>query len=788
MLSPADGALVERDRAIPGLALVLDADALLATLRRALPGIDLRAARVTYLRYKPGMSCLATCELQLGDEQVDAYLHAYGPAAGDKLTSASQKSSTTGPLGPGQLVFPEHALVVAACQNDEQIPGLKYLVRAEKRLKLLRSVLPGRHDLHGTRLERLSYKPKRRYVGAVLTPQGPALVVRAYAASAPVPVPAQRRLYAQGSILAVAPCVALEPRRRIQIFEWLPGTVLRDMAGRSSVREAGFRRVGQALAELHDLTDPASLGPMPGVAQLASAAQAISTICPMLAARSADLAQRLAQGLESLSPAVLRPLHGDFHPAQALIHGERVGVLDFDRAGIGDPAYDLGAFIAHLERDYLTGRIDRAALEHLSAAFIAGYAAMGGGPSPASVRLHTAAALLRVAPEQFRYRDPDWAATMTALLERAAQLAAPVKVRATGPAPPGKPTQVDDPYGVDRDPAMPFLKHALDPETASRELSHALAKFSGGALVQIRAIRVIRHKPARRCLVEYDLDLIRSGRIVEALTLVGKVRARGSDTKMFACLQALWRNGFDDQTEDGVSIPEPVALVPALHLWLQRKVPGAVATSLLAGQDGVELARRITDAIHKLHRVGVQAPRTHTMADELGILRPRLAEVARVYPTLEPRLSGLMDACERVAADMGEARWANVHRDFYPDQVLVDGSRLYLVDLDLYAQGDPAIDVGNFIAHLIEQGLRLHGDAGALSGQIAAMLERFASVSGDLARVHVYVALTLARHVSISTQIPERRWTTLALLELAERHVQTLRPGGGPIASSNGTA
>ena len=34
-----------------------------------------------------------------------------------------------------------------------------------------------------------------------------------------------------------------------------------------------------------------------------------------------------------------------------------------------------------------------------------------------------------------------------------------------------------------------------------------------------------------------------------------------------------------------------------------------------------------------------------------------------------------------------------IHRDFYPDQVLVDGARVYLLDLDLYSLGEPPLDV-----------------------------------------------------------------------------------------------
>src|SRR2546426_9353652 len=38
--------------------------------------------------------------------------------------------------------------------------------------------------------------------------------------------------------------------------------------------------------------------------------------------------------------------------------------------------------------------------------------------------------------------------------------------------------------------------------------------------------------------------------------------------------------------------------------------------------------------------------------------------------------------------------------------VIVNGERLFLLDFDLYCEGDPALDIGNFLGHITEQSLR----------------------------------------------------------------------------------
>jgi hypothetical protein len=72
-----------------------------------------------------------------------------------------------------------------------------------------------------------------------------------------------------------------------------------------------------------------------------------------------------------------------------------------------------------------------------------------------------------------------------------------------------------------------------------------------------------------------------------------------------------------------------------------------------------------------------------------------------------------------------------------------------------------------------EQSLRTTGDPGTLSPVETAIEERFLELSGEHRRcaVHAYATLTLARHVFLSTQLPGRRASTDALLELCEERL-----------------
>lgn len=333
---------------------------------------------------------------------------------------------------------------------------------------------------------------------------------------------------------------------------------------------------------------------------------------------------------------------------------------------------------------------------------------------------------------------------------------------------------VIDPFDVAHDPEMPSLRLALDPVEAQRQLQLSLPRLAGEhGLLYLRQIRVTRYKPGQRCLIEYTVDVKRADGPLEQVVMIGKVRAGHRAKVGNRLLEWLWNAGFAGDSTDGISVPEPMGVLKDLQMWLQRKVPGRVATELLAGPGGVMLAQRIADAAFKLHRAGVRTRRRHTMADELRILRNRLPTVTHVDSIVPERIGRLLDACDRLGAETPELTTCGIHRDFYADQVIVDGERLYLVDFDLYCEGDPGLDIGNFLAHVTEQSLRTFGDPEALVDVEKAMEERFIELSGEAVRpgVRAYATLTLVRHVYLSTLKPERRPFTKRILELCEERL-----------------
>ncbi len=322
--------------------------------------------------------------------------------------------------------------------------------------------------------------------------------------------------------------------------------------------------------------------------------------------------------------------------------------------------------------------------------------------------------------------------------------------------------------GPREDPAMPFMRLALDREYMERQFRRLLGAEAASTL---GAIRVVRWKPGRRSVIEYDVGGTGAGN--DRRTLIGKVRAKSFDGTTFQLVSRLSAGARVDDVAGGPSVPPVIGAVPECHMWLQEKATGVSAWDALTGPDGTRAARAIGRAIATLQRSLPPLTRRHSIEDEMAYLRARLDTVAAGHPEWAARIRHVLEACDRLAAAARATSTTGVHRDFYHDQVIVGPERIWLLDLDLAAESDPALDVGNFSAHLVEQSLRLLGDADALARQEAEFVEGYVDAGGrgEAASIAAYKALSLARHIYLSTIIEERRPHAEALLRLCEQRL-----------------
>ncbi|MGY1885308.1 phosphotransferase family protein [Blastococcus sp. SYSU DS0753] len=174
-------------------------------------------------------------------------------------------------------------------------------------------------------------------------------------------------------------------------------------------------------------------------------------------------------------------------------------------------------------------------------------------------------------------------------------------------------------------------------------------------------------------------------------------------------------------------------------------LPGRPLHELLASAAAVPACRSLGTALAALHRAPVP-PGTpvHDAAAEVAVLR-RWAELARTFGAAD--VPGVEDVA-RALADRPAGPPALLHRDLHDRQVLVaDDGSVGLLDFDLLAAGEPALDVANLLVHLeLREQQGLLGTAAVLRD---AVLEGYRPSTATLTRLPAYAAATRLRLAAV---------------------------------------
>jgi streptomycin 6-kinase len=425
MLLESDAAIVDRDPALPGLATLLDPVAFDDVMHRALPDLVLGPAKLRYV--KPGTNYLIGYRLTVNGEPLDLYAKTY-PAekAAGELEKARKHPGVAGPLGVGRLALDEIATVVYVYPNDDKVKALSLLADDQTRGQALRELFPQQPRLWQGTLQRLKYKPERRAVLRLDSGGEPQAVLKLYTVRGYEAARHQvNQRFTSGGALQLAPVIGHSDQHQILAFGWLQGRLLSDAMSDPSFEAGALEPVGAALAELHS-QDAGGL-PLQTSADVAAAlldvADRLGALVPAIASRVHVLAQQLAARMAETARCD-RPLHGGFHARQVLLGNDTTAIIDFDHARQGDPADDLGKFIAHLECNVIHGQFTAERRGALKESLLKGYAVTSGRPIPAHLDVHVAALLLWLAAKFFGHRKPDWPQRIEAAVTRAEALLA----------------------------------------------------------------------------------------------------------------------------------------------------------------------------------------------------------------------------------------------------------------------------------------------------------------------------------------------------------------------------
>jgi tRNA A-37 threonylcarbamoyl transferase component Bud32 len=217
------------------------------------------------------------------------------------------------------------------------------------------------------------------------------------------------------------PCLPTRyiPHERTLVFPWVVGSFLSDIVDRR--RPELLRRAAALAADLHRLPVVPEAPTTPDVLIEDTRGR-----CDRLRARAPEhaptierLLARLEDALPFLDPADPAPVHGDMAAGQFVWTGERLVLLDLDMFGYTDPAYDVGHFLAQLERRSLQDGARREDVDQWVTGFRDAYLSAMPQVSPRNVAFYQGLTFVRKIYTVCRTSPPDRAGLVSRLAARA---------------------------------------------------------------------------------------------------------------------------------------------------------------------------------------------------------------------------------------------------------------------------------------------------------------------------------------------------------------------------------
>ncbi len=420
MLTDDDQALIERDRALPGLAILLDDEAFAEALERAGVEVDTLVSR--YARYKPGTSCLVAYSSASGPFSVHATtLASHLAGKFQKARARGRSNANTFNPSPGRThVYLEEAqALVSFFPFDRDLPSLARLYDENQRRHLIERIFRDLHPKPTGVFETLAYKPGRRFVTRLRSSTTQDYVLRFFATPRQARAARRSRSIRASDPLRLPTLVGGSKRHRVTAAEWLEGRPLRDLLRKGDESAlVGIEACAEALSELHRVRVPRW-----DAASLTNGFDAIERGLSALDSRLTSKASEVRREIESrlrAVPTTTAVIHGDFYDKQIVIGSGGPGLVDLDDLRAGDPREDLALCIAHWDRDQLVGDLG-SEVDRFAAALFEAYTKVN--PIAAAWKMETldpfvGAALFRLAHHPFRSRRRGWAETIGLILDR----------------------------------------------------------------------------------------------------------------------------------------------------------------------------------------------------------------------------------------------------------------------------------------------------------------------------------------------------------------------------------
>lgn len=223
-------------------------------------------------------------------------------------------------------------------------------------------------------------------------------------------------------------------------------------------------------------------------------------------------------------------------------------------------------------------------------------------------------------------------------------------------------------------------------------------------------------------------------------------------------LERLWRAGFDGR--HGLCVPQPLSYSNTLKLLVTERATGRHLREWIENPKAnwSNALRRVADWIAQFHNSQIKVRRRITLDKEIADLetwREELLASKQFWLVHErERLAAIITEIMRQMRSKHKTSACLIHGDFHPENILLRGRTVTVIDFEHSAVGDAASDLGYLIGQIDVQADRYWSQQGRESPVDIASLKQILCAAYTqtrpndvLARVPIYQARTYLKHL-----------------------------------------
>jgi hypothetical protein len=226
-----------------------------------------------------------------------------------------------------------------------------------------------------------------------------------------------------------------------------------------------------------------------------------------------------------------------------------------------------------------------------------------------------------------------------------------------------------------------------------------LASLGPGTWTTEWTVESVRYHALLRSTLRYSMQAqeTESGR-VECKRFYVKVYRGDEGEDMRRVLEGRSRQSA------GFTIPALLAYLPELGALVLEEAQGTSLRKLISSGDQAEaMLSHVGLALAMFHQGDIAGLPSHGLADELALLERSKTFLVSTCPHLQTRIESVFEALK---SGLQEVPPGPTHLALRLDPILVDGDRLWLIDLDSLSAADPLLDTAFFLANLASLRIR----------------------------------------------------------------------------------